>query len=240
MSKKKSRSKHTQKKEEMAVVAEAISKSEEFLNKYKNHILYTVLGVVILLGLVFAYMRLIRDPKREEALAQLFPAEQYFRIDSFDLALNGDGNILGFKDIIKDYKKKAGPLVYFYAGVCELQLENYTEAIDFLRKYKTGDEIIQARAYANIADAYVGLDQLDKGLSWYMKAATYKDNAYAAGYYKKAAILMEETGDYEGALSIYNMIKLKYPQTIEGMDIDKYISRIKLWEGLLNTERPEN
>jgi len=57
------------------------------------------------------------------------------------------------------------------------------------------------RAYANIADAYVGLDQLDKGLSWYMKAATYKDNAYAAGYYKKAAILMEETGDYEGALS---------------------------------------
>jgi len=39
---------------------------------------------------------------------------------------------------------------------------------------------------------------------------------------------MEETGDYEGALSIYNMIKLKYPQTIEGMDIDKYISRIEV------------
>jgi len=163
MSKKKSRSKHTQKKEEMAVVAEAISKSEEFLNKYKNHILYTVLGVVILLGLVFAYMEAHSRPQTGRSLGATVSAEQYFRIDSFDLALNGDGNILGFKDIIKDYKKKAGPLVYFYAGVCELQLENYTEAIDFLRKYKTGDEIIQARAYANIADAYVGLINWTKG-----------------------------------------------------------------------------
>ncbi|MFY9116665.1 MAG: tetratricopeptide repeat protein [Bacteroidales bacterium] len=228
MSKKKSTSKHKQKKDETAVVAEAISKSEEFLNKYKKHILYTILGIVVILGLIFGYMKLIRDPKREEALAQMFPAEQYFRIDSFDVALNGDGNNLGFKDIIKEYKTKAGPLVYFYAGVCELQLGNYTQAIEYLKKYKTADEIIQARAYCNIGDAYTGLNQLDKALNWYMKAAAYKDNEYAAGYYKKAAIIMEETGDYTGALNLYKTIKIKYPHTLEGMDIDKYISRIEV------------
>ncbi|NLA15784.1 MAG: hypothetical protein GX877_04515 [Bacteroidales bacterium] len=228
MSKKKSSSKHKQKKEETAIVAEAISKSEEFLNKYKNHIMYTVIGIIALLLLGFGYIKLIRDPKREEALAQLYPAEQYFRIDSFDLALNGDGNNLGFKDIISEYKKLAGPVVYFYAGVCELHLENYEEAIEYLKKYKSGDEIIQARAYCNIADAYVGLDDLDNGISWYLKAAGYKDNAYAAGYYKKAALLMEEKGDYPGALDLYHTIKIKYPYTLEGMDIDKYIMRLEV------------
>ena len=63
------------------------------------------------------------------------------------------------------------------------------------------------RAYCNIGDAYTGLNQLDKALNWYMKAAAYKDNEYAAGYYKKAAIIMEETGDYTGALNLYKTIK---------------------------------
>ena len=60
MSKKKTSAKSPQKKEEQAKVAQAISKSEEFLNKYKKHIIYTVAGIVILLALVFGYMKLIR------------------------------------------------------------------------------------------------------------------------------------------------------------------------------------
>lgn len=228
MSKKNTGSKNKQKKEEKAVVAEAISKSEEFLAKYKKHLIYTAAGIIIFFGLWFGYMKLIREPRREEALAQLFPAEQYFRVDSFYLALNGDGNVLGFKDIIDEYKALPGQAVYFYAGICELQLENYLQAIDYLKKYRSRDEIIQARAYCNIADAYTGLDDLDNAISWYLKAARYKDNAYAAGYYKKAAILMEEKGNYQGAMEMYRTIKDKYPQTIEGFDIDKYISRLEM------------
>ena len=228
MSKKKTSAKSPQKKEEQAKVAQAISKSEEFLNKYKKHIIYTVAGIVILLALVFGYMKLIREPRRNEALAQLFPAEQYFRVDSFYLALNGDGNVLGFKDIIDEYKSITGQAVYFYAGVCELQLGNYEQAIDYLKKYKAGDDIIQTRAWCNIADAYAGLDELDNAISWYMKAAGYSDNAYAATYYKKAGILMEEKSNYSGALEMYKTIKDKYPQTIEAYDIDKYISRLEI------------
>ena len=115
MSKKKSGAKPQQKNEEKATVAQAISKSEEFLNKYKKHIIYTVAGIIVLLGLVFGYTKLIREPRRNEALAQLSPAEQYFRTDSFYLALNSDGNVLGFKDIIKQYKSLPGQVVYFYA-----------------------------------------------------------------------------------------------------------------------------
>ncbi|MDD2538272.1 MAG: tetratricopeptide repeat protein [Bacteroidales bacterium] len=226
MSKNKTGSKH--KKEEAAVVAEAISKSEEFLAKYKNHLIYTVAGVIILLGLGFGYMKLIREPRRNEALAQMFPAERYFRSDSFALALNGDGNVLGFKDIIDQYKALPGQVVYFYAGVSELQLGNFGQAIEYLKKYKSRDEIIQARAWCNIGDAYAGLEDTESALTWYLKAAAYRDNAYAAAYYRKAGILMEEKGDYAGALDMYKTIKNKYPQTLEGYEIDKYIARLEM------------
>ncbi|MDD3639106.1 MAG: hypothetical protein PHG33_03385 [Bacteroidales bacterium] len=226
MSKNKTGSKH--KKEEAAVVAEAISKSEEFLAKYKNHLIYTVAGIIILLGLGFGYMKLIREPRRNEALAQMFPAERYFRSDSFALALNGDGNVLGFKDIIDQYKALPGQVVYFYAGVSELQLGNFGQAIEYLKKYKSRDEIIQARAWCNIGDAYAGLEDTESALTWYLKAAAYRDNAYAAAYYRKAGILMEEKGDYAGALDMYKTIKNKYPQTLEGYEIDKYIARLEM------------
>jgi tetratricopeptide (TPR) repeat protein len=158
----------------------------------------------------------------------MFPAERYFRSDSFALALNGDGNVLGFKDIIDQYKALPGQVVYFYAGVSELQLGNFGQAIEYLKKYKSRDEIIQARAWCNIGDAYAGLEDTESALTWYLKAAAYRDNAYAAAYYRKAGILMEEKGDYAGALDMYKTIKNKYPQTLEGYEIDKYIARLEM------------
>ncbi len=213
--------------DESAAVAQAVSKSEEFFNTYKKPLTYTLIGIVVLLCIGFAYAKLVREPRRQEALGQMFPAETYFRADSFNLALNGDGNSLGFKDVIKEYKALPGKVVYFYAGVCELQLGNYNEAISYLTKYNAKDDVIQARAYCNIGDAYVGLDNLDKGLSYYLKAAHYKDNLYAAAYYMKAGIIYEELGDKANALAMYKIIKNDYPQTLEGYEIDKYISRIE-------------
>ena len=37
----------------------------------------------------------------------------------------------------------------------------------------------------------------------------------------------EELGNNDKALACYNRIKDQYPQSVEGYDIDKYISRIE-------------
>lgn len=42
----------------------------------------------------------------------------------------------------------------------------------------------------------------------------------------KAGIMCEELGDNATALKYYNDIKVKYPQTYEAYEIDKYIARI--------------
>ena len=64
------------------------------------------------------------------------------------LALNGDGNYLGFLDIAKDYKlTKSGNLAIYSAGICYLHLGNYQEAIDYLNKYSKKDKVIGSLGY---------------------------------------------------------------------------------------------
>ena len=154
-------------------------------------------------------------------------AEENFRAADYELALNGDGNVLGFSQIIDEYGAKAGKSVYFYAGVCELQLGNWDLAIKYLQSYKGKDAILKARATACIGDAYVGLEDYAKALTYFEKAAAVADNMYAAGYLLKAGVAAEKLGQNEKALACYETIKDQYPQSMEAYEIDKYIGRIQ-------------
>lgn len=209
-------------------VEEALSKTEKFFESYKKPMLYVVSAIVIIAACVFAYHHFITLPKQQEAMSQMFPAEQFFRADDFDKALNGDGNTLGFKQVIEDYGSKAPKAVYFYAGVCELHLGNYSEALKFLKQYGGKDEIISARAIACMGDAYAGMGDIKAAAAEYQKAANASDNILAANYLLKAGIMYEELGQPQEALKMYEIVKTKYPQSPEGYEIDKYISRIKV------------
>ena len=220
-------SKQVAKQRQEATVQEALSKSEQFFAQYKNHIMYGIAGIILLFGAWFAWQKLYREPKKEEAMGQLFLAEQAFRNNLFEVALNGDGNILGFYQIADEYGSLAGDAIHFYIGVSHLHLNQYQEAIDALSKYSVKDFIMQARAYCCIGDAYVGLDNFKKAEEFYMKAARHHDNLMAAAYLKKAAIICEESGATERAISLFKEIKDKYQQAPEAYDADKYIARLK-------------
>ena len=211
-------------------IQQTVSKTEQFYNENKKTIWGIVIGVIVLAAVILAYQQFVAKPKKAEAMAQMYPAEAAFRAGNFDAALNGDGSNLGFAQVISDYGAKAGKAVYFYAGVCELQAGNWQGAADYLKKYNGKDEILAARAAACLGDAYVGLEDYKSALAQFEKAAGIADNAFAAEYLLKAAVVCEELGDSAKALSLYKTIKDKYPQSIEGYDIDKYISRIEAAE----------
>ena len=215
------------KNENAEAVVEAVSKTEIFF-KENRKLLLTILAVLVVAGVgFFLYHKFVYEVQRAEAQEQMFPAEENFRNQEFELALNGDGNVLGFSQIISDYGNKAGKAVYFYAGVCELQLGNYEQAVKYLSSYNGKDAILKARATACIGDAYVGLEEYGKALGYFEKAASVIDNVYAAGYLLKAGVVCEKLGQNEKALSFYKRIKEEYPQSMEGYEIDKYISRIE-------------
>ncbi|MGM9736301.1 MAG: tol-pal system YbgF family protein [Candidatus Cryptobacteroides sp.] len=215
------------KNENAEAVAEAVSKTELFFKEYGKLIAIVAVALVVVAAGIFCWYKFAYQPSVVEAQGQMVYAEQSFRDGDFETALNGDGNVLGFAEIIDEYGAKAGKSVYFYAGVCELQMGNYDGAIKYLESYKGKDEILAARAKACIGDAYVGLENYQKALGYFEKAAAEVDDMFAAGYLLKAGVVAEKLGQDEKALSFYKKIKDQYPQSMEGYDIDKYIGRIE-------------
>ena len=215
------------KHENAEAVVEAVSKTEKFFQENGKLIAYIFGAFVAVCVIAFCWFKFAYQPKVNEAQGQMAVAEQNFRAADYEVALNGDGNALGFAQIIDEYGKKAGKAVYFYAGVCELQLGEWEQAIKYLQAYNGKDAILAARATACIGDAYVGLENYKKALGYFEKAAATVDNMYAAGYLLKAAAVAEALGENEKALSYYKSIKENYAESLEAYDIDKYIGRIE-------------
>ncbi|HCM60452.1 MAG TPA: hypothetical protein DIS74_08795 [Bacteroidales bacterium] len=210
-------------------VEQTLTKTEQFLEHNYKPLLYVLAGAVVLVG-IFWLLKLYTNKQNDEALSQMFMAEQYFGQDSLNLALNGDGNNLGFIDIAKEYRStKSGKLANFYAGACLVHLGQFEDAIGYLNKYKLKDEVLAPQAKGLIGDAKVELGDLAAGIKNYLEAADMADNDFHSPIYlMKAGMLQESQGNYAEALKLYEQIKEKYPESNEGRSIDKYIAIVKL------------
>jgi tetratricopeptide (TPR) repeat protein len=213
----------------MKNVEETLTKTEQFLeSNYKP--LLTGLAVVVVLVALFWLGKIYLNKRSDEAQSQMYQAQRYLEMDSINLALNGDGNYLGFIDIADEYKfTNAGNLARYGAGICYLHLGNFQEAIDYLDKYSKKDKVIGSIAIGATGDAYVELGNLEKGISKYLEAAEYADNSFNTPLFlMKAAELYELNSKYTDALKLYERIKDEYPGSTEGSSIEKYIARVKL------------
>jgi tetratricopeptide (TPR) repeat protein len=210
-------------------VEETLTRTEHFLEENYKSLLIGLGVIVVLVGMIWLG-KLYLGKRNEEAQSQMFQAEKYFEKDSLKLALNGDGNYLGFIDINKDYKlTTAGNLASYYAGVCYLKMGNYQEAIKYLDKYSKKDKVIGSIAIGATGDAYVESGDIDKGIAKYIEAADYAENSFNTPLYlMKAGELYELKGNYAEALKTYERIEAKYPESTEGSSINKYIARVKL------------
>ena len=215
------------KNENVEAVVEAVSKTEKFFNENGKLLSIIAAAIVVVAAGIFCINKFVYQPAQAEAQGQMALAEANFRAGDYELALNGDGNVLGFAQIIDEYGAKAGKAAPFYAGVCELQLGNWELALDYLNAYKGKDAILKARAIACMGDAYVGLEEYTKALGCFEKAAAVVDNMFAAGYLLKAGVVAEKLGQNEKALAFYTQIKEQYPDSMEGYDVDKYIGRLQ-------------
>jgi tetratricopeptide (TPR) repeat protein len=210
-------------------VEETLTRTEHYLEEnYKT--LLIGLGVIVLLVGLGWLGKLYFNKRNDEAQSQMFQAERYLESDSLKLALNGDGNYLGFLDIAKDYRfTNSGNLARYCAGICYLHMGNYKESIKFLDKYSKKDKVIGSLAIGATGDAYVELGDLDKGVSKYIEAADFAQNSFNTPIFlMKAGEIYELKGKFQDALKLYERIESKYPESTEGTTIGKYIARVKL------------
>lgn len=210
------------------VLAEQISKTEEFLEKNKIAV-FTVGGVVALIVAAYFFYNYWITNQNEAAQNEMFQSVYYFEADSLDKALNGDGNNFGFLEIIDEYSMTdAANLAQYYAGASYLKKGEYISAVDFLNEFSSDDLLIQARAYALIGDANMEMENYEEAVNFYNKAANYSPNEYTTpAYLIKAAIAYENLEDYASALKCYNTIVEKYVKASEFQTARKHKARLE-------------
>jgi tetratricopeptide (TPR) repeat protein len=203
--------------------------------KYKNIIYGVLLGIVLLVGGLYAYFVLYKAPLEKKAEEEIFRAEYFFSLDSFDLALKGrnlpgqQGNFTGLLDFIPQYGGTyAGSRAYFMAGAALLHTGKYEESVKFLDGYSGSEPLIQSQVYAMQADAKSELNKIDEAFNLYMKAANhYPNKATSPVNLRKAALLMSDLKKNNAeALKIFEKIKKEYPQAAQRLSVDKDIARL--------------
>ena len=208
----------------------ALTKTEQFIEDNRKIISYVVGGIILVVAVYLGFNRFYLLPKEKEANSQMFMAENYFEKDSFNLALNGDGNYLGFLDIIDDYGiTKAANRANYYAGISYLHLGQYEEALNYLNDFNTDDLLLGPVTEGAKGDAYLEMGDNESALKHYKKAYTLTDNELTVPVYMmKAATLLESMDELKEAMNLYQEIKTRYPKSAEGTNADRYIARVKI------------
>ena len=229
--------------ERLENVEEALSKTELWIEKNQKT-LWIIL--IALLAVAFAIYGLSRyRAKREQAAKNLsFPQEinfeqkatqaidfasYYMQNEDYATALNGDGEKVGFLDIVKDYgSTKAGKLAAYYAGLCYLKQGDYNNAIEYLKKYTNDDKVFGPLALGLIGDCYLELGDQQNAVSYYEKAAKKNANDFTSPMHLvKLGMTYEIMGNYAKALETYKTLKKDYPNSNEAFEISKTIAYLE-------------
>lgn len=212
-------------------IGEALSSTEQFLEKNHKSILIGLLIVVLTVGAFLAFHYLYKIPVREKAQAAIFKGERYFLEGKDSIAIFGNSNdYIGFEAIIKQYRgTKTADLAHAYAGISYSRMGKYEDALKHLKKFKGGDILVTPSINGTIADIYMNMGETEEAISLFIKAAKKADNDVVSPiYYKKAGEGYIHIANYDKAIEMFTLIKENYPESSEGRTAEKYIKKAEL------------
>jgi tetratricopeptide (TPR) repeat protein len=209
-----------------------VARAKDFWSRYNKPVMIACAVVILLGGGWLIYKNYVKGPKEANASEAMFKAEEYYRMDSVNLALNGDGQSMGFLRVISKYEgTDAANMAHFYAGSCYIKLDDNQNAVKHLEKFSTSAKQIQARAYKLLGDAYADLAQNQKALDSYKKAAHHfeDDKANSAEALFMAAYFADRVmNNPKEAIELYKEVKEKYA-VYRGYEADMYLARLGVY-----------
>ena len=81
---------------QFAQIEETLSKTEQYIEDNQKSLVVIVGVIIAIIAIYLSFTNFYLEPLEKEAHADMYMAEMYFEKDSFNLALNGDGQFLGF------------------------------------------------------------------------------------------------------------------------------------------------
>jgi tetratricopeptide (TPR) repeat protein len=215
-------------------------RGEQFWSKYSKPLSIGLAVIVLAVAGYFIYRSMVTIPNERKAEEISFKAEEYYRMDSLDKALNGDGVNQGLLRVISRYEgTAAGNRARLMAGSIYLRKGDFNNAIKQLEEFETDVKQVQAKATALLADAYSekggaanNNSDKEKAAGLYKKAAGIfeKDDVSSGEYLFRAGYLYESMGKNKEAIDAYKELKKKYPRSDRAVEIDKYLARLGVIE----------
>lgn len=187
-------------------------------------LIYWAVGIIVVAAcFTLSYLFIYRNPRLEKSF------EAYNQVEI--TALNNDSIAAAeYKKVADTYgNTDAGNLAALSAGEALYNQGKYEEAVKYLEKFSSRDEVLDANAMVLAGDCYVNLKKYDKALELYNKAIrnANENPQIVPRVLLKEANVYDEQKKYDKALECYKSIKENYPKFSlgNGTSIDAYIER---------------
>ena len=211
-----------------------VDRAKDFWSSNGRSIMIVGAALVLLIGGFFAYKNFISEPKEKKAAEAIFKAEEYYRMDSLQLALKGDGQFAGFERVISQYGgTKAGNMAKYYAGSIYLKNGDLNNAVKYLKDFSTDADQVQARAYKLLGDAYADQGKNSDALDNYKKAArAFEDDQMNSSEYLFMAAYFADrvVNDKKQATELYKELKKKFPRSNFAQEADRYLGQLGVYD----------
>jgi len=216
---------------------EGASRTEEWVVKNQKYIIGVIGVIAVVVLAVLGYNKFVAEPQQKDAMNEMYTAKKYFddavsgiSSDSlYKMALDGGEGKYGMVDIAKEYSgSPAANLANYYAGMSYLNLKDYQNAIKYLDEFSSDDKMLGPIAKGGIGDAFIQLEQLDKGLEYYEKAFKANVNDFTTPMYlMKAARVAIDLGQNEKALGYLKRIESEFSTSTEASQTDVLIGQVE-------------
>ena len=216
------------------VLQEKFISVEHWIESNPKVVLGLLGALVLVVGGYFGYQYYV-DTQEDQAQKEMFQAVRYFEqyidagSDSLKLALEGDGNNLGFLDIIDEYgSTPAANLANYYVGVTYMKQGKYKPARLYLEDFSADDQLIQARAWSLVGDTYMEEKAYSSAATWYGKASSYNPNKeFTPTYLLKEALAYEKAKQNDKAIEVYQKLVDTWADANEAATAKKYLALLK-------------
>lgn len=188
----------------------------------KKIILIAVGVILVVAAFVLSYLFIYKNPHVEKAF------EAYNGVET--QALNDSIAAEQYMEVADRYKgDDAGKLAALSAAEVLYSQGKYAEAAEYLQRFSSKDDVLEANALVLTGDCYVNLDNYDEAIKYYQKAVKKADRnpQIVPRVLLKEANVYDAQANYGKALECYQQIKDGYPnfKLGNGMELDAYIAR---------------
>lgn len=191
-------------------------KTEQFIENNSRNLMTAIGAVVVVIVAIVGYGKFVSEPAEQEGNLDAWRAEQYFLMDSVDLALNGDGLYPGLYDIIEDHDGTAAAARARYElGTILRSQGDFAGAISAFEEAGLNDDVLSVLALINIGDCNVELGNYDAASDAFNSAARSGESSIGEDYLTpialyKGALVDIERGDARTAKGKLSRIATEY------------------------------